>query len=80
MSRVLFSLLIVGALIVGVIWAADYDRGFFLLNKEYEQKVLLRFGGVVGDAITEPGFRWKIPLLLVVLFLVQMIHRGSSSP
>ncbi len=80
MSRVLFPLLIVGALIVGVIWAADYDRGFLLLNKQYEQKVILRFGGVVGDPITEPGFRWKIPLLDQVVTYDRRLQYLNAKP
>ncbi len=33
-----------------------------LINKEGQQKVILRLSGVQG-AITEPGFGWKIPIL-----------------
>ena len=80
MSRALFTLLILGALGVGAIWAADYDRGFLLINKEYEQKIILRFGGVVGKPLTEPGFAWKIPLLDQVVTFDRRLQYLDAKP
>ena len=79
MSRVLFPLLILGALIVGVIWAADYDRGFLLINKEPEQRVILRLGGVVREII-EPGFGFKIPILDQVVTLDRRLQYLNAKP
>ena len=80
MSRVLFAILVLGASVVGVIWAADYDRGFLLINKEYEQKIILRFGGVVGEPLTEPGFGFKIPLLDRVVTYDRRLHYLNAKP
>ena len=35
--------------------------GFFIVN-ETEQVVITQFGNPVGEAVTEPGLNFKIPL------------------
>jgi membrane protease subunit HflC len=79
-NRVVFLFLVLGAVVVGNLWAANYDMGFLLLNKEYEQKILLRLGGVVGEAITEPGFRVKIPLLDEVVTFDRRLQYLNAEP
>ena len=80
MNRIVFAFLIIGALAVGVVWAADYDRGFLLINKEYEQKIVLRLGGVVGEPIIKPGFAWKLPIIDKVVTYDRRLQYLNAEP
>ena len=66
MRRVLFLGLIVAASFVALLWAGQYDSGPFVITKQYEFRVVLRFGNPVG-VLTEPGLSLRIPLVDQVL-------------
>jgi len=61
-TRFLYLLLVVAAICVGTLWAADFGYGPIVVTREYESKVVLRFGEAV-DVLTEPGLSYRLPLL-----------------
>lgn len=48
--------------IVAVILAAAVLSGLYVVN-ETEQVIITQFGDPVGDAVTEPGLHFKVPLI-----------------
>jgi len=61
-SRVLFPLLVLVAAIVGTIWMGHLGYGPLVINREGEERVILRLGDPVS-VIPEPGLAFRIPLL-----------------
>ncbi|MGH0037802.1 MAG: protease modulator HflC [Myxococcota bacterium] len=62
MSRILFPLLIVVALFVSLIWMGNLGWGPVVINREGEERVILRLGNPV-KVIPEPGWALRVPLL-----------------
>ena len=52
--RFLFGLIVLGALIVGLLWAAQYDMGPLVINRADEYRLVLRLGKPVAE-LTEAG-------------------------
>lgn len=52
--RFFFLLVVFGAVIVGALWAAQFDRGPIVINRADEYRLVLRFGRPVAE-LTEPG-------------------------
>jgi membrane protease subunit HflC len=66
--RLLLPLLLLVSLLVGMIWAAEFDQGPFVITKENQFKVIVGLGGPKA-VLTEPGWdpsAWRIPLVDVV--------------
>jgi membrane protease subunit HflC len=64
-SRVLFPLLVIVAIAVSLIWIGNLGWGPIVINREGEERVILRFGNPV-KVIPEPGWALRVPLLDVV--------------
>jgi membrane protease subunit HflC len=65
----IFSLLVlVAAVVVGSLWAAQYDRGPIVINRADEYRLVLRLGAPhaelidPGIAMTDEFVGWKLPL------------------
>lgn len=54
MIRLLSTLIVFGAIVVGALWAAQYDRGPIVINRADEYRLVLRFG-VPQPELIEPG-------------------------
>ena len=52
--RFLFGLIVLGALVVGLLWAAQYDMGPLVINRADEYRLVLRLGKPVAE-LTEAG-------------------------
>lgn len=65
MSRVLFPLLVLVALLVSLIWMGNLGWGPVVINREGEERLILRFGNPV-KVMPEPGWALRVPLLDVV--------------
>ncbi len=74
MIRILFGMIVLGALAVGLLWAAQYDKGPLVINRADEYRLVLRLGKPVAE-LTEAGVgrmgdtEWpfiRLPLLDVV--------------
>lgn len=79
MRRLLFGLLVFVAVFVGLLWAAQYDAGPIIITREYEQKLVLRFGDPV-KILDEPGLSWRIPLLDQVLVYDRRLQYLDAQP
>jgi len=55
MRRLLLPLLLLVSLLVGLIWAAEYDRGPLVVTKENQFKVIVGLGGPKA-VLVEPGW------------------------
>ncbi|MAG29830.1 MAG: hypothetical protein CL908_02925 [Deltaproteobacteria bacterium] len=68
--KVLFPIIVVGALVVASLWAAQFDQGPLVINRADEYRLVLRFGKPVAE-LKEAGIAgmWgpRIPLLDDVL-------------
>ena len=42
--RFFFVLVVVAAIAVGSLWAAQFDQGFLVVNREDQYRILLRLG------------------------------------
>lgn len=54
MMRIFFFLVVLGAIVVGALWAAQYDQGPIVINQADEYRLVLRFGAPKAELI-EPG-------------------------
>lgn len=54
MIRLLFTLVVLGALAVGALWAAQYDKGPIVINRADEYRLVLRLGKPVAE-LTDAG-------------------------
>jgi membrane protease subunit HflC len=52
--RFVFGLIVLAALAVGLLWAAQYDMGPLVINRADEYRLVLRFGAPVAE-LTEAG-------------------------
>lgn len=52
--RFLFGPIVLGALIVGLLWAAQYDKGPLVINRADEYRLVLRLGKPVAE-LTQAG-------------------------
>ncbi|MCB9722913.1 MAG: protease modulator HflC [Spirochaetaceae bacterium] len=52
--RFFFTLLVVGAVVVAALWAAQYDSGPIVINRADEYRLVLRFGEPVAE-LTDAG-------------------------
>ena len=53
--RIVFVPIVMVAAVVGLLWAAQIDRGPIVINRADEYRLILRFGQPVAE-LTEPGF------------------------
>lgn len=53
--RIVLVPVVIVAAIVGLLWAAQFDRGPIVINRADEYRLILRFGQPVAE-LTEPGF------------------------
>jgi membrane protease subunit HflC len=53
--RIIFVPIVMVAAVVGLLWAAQIDRGPIVINRADEYRLILRFGQPVAE-LTEPGF------------------------
>lgn len=53
--KAFFSLVVLGALIVSALWAAQFDMGPIVINRADQYRVVLRFGQPIEPAFTEAG-------------------------
>lgn len=60
--RFFFVVVVLAALVVGVIWAAQLDRGPLVINPEGQYRIVLRLGKPIKEMV-EAGWTWRIPLL-----------------
>ncbi len=60
--RVFFVVVVLAALVVGMIWAAQFDRGPLVINREGQYRIVLRLGKPIKEMV-EAGWTWRIPLL-----------------
>lgn len=60
--RFFFVVVVLAALFVGMIWAAQLDRGPLVINREDQYRIVLRLGKPI-DEMVEAGWRLRIPLL-----------------
>lgn len=63
--RGLSILIVLGAIVVGLLWAAQVDRGVFVINRADEYRLVLRFGQPVKE-LKEAGLAgmwWRIPFV-----------------
>jgi membrane protease subunit HflC len=52
--RFFFLLVVIGAIAVGSLWAAQFDQGFLVINREYQYRIILRLGRPIAE-MTEAG-------------------------
>lgn len=80
MRRLLFLVLVLAAAVVGLIWAGNYGYGPVVITREYEQKLVLRFGNPV-KVLTAPGIWWfRIPLMDRVEVFDRRLQSLDASP
>jgi len=60
--RFFFVLVVLAALLVGMVWAAQVDRGPLVINREDQYRIILRLGRPI-DEMVEAGWRLRVPLL-----------------
>ena len=60
--RLFFVAVVLAALVVGLIWAAQFDRGPLVINREGQYRIVLRLGKPIEEMV-EAGWRLRIPLL-----------------
>lgn len=60
--RFLFGLIVLTALCVGGIWAAQFDQGPLVINREDQYRIILRLGKPIRE-MTEATWTLRIPLL-----------------
>ena len=74
----LIGCLVLGT-VVGLIWLANFDLGPLVINEEFEQKVILRFGNPV-KTFTEPGWGIRIPLVDSVRVFDRRLQYLNAEP
>ena len=52
--RFFFLFVVIGAIAVGSLWAAQFDQGFLVINREYQYRIILRLGRPIAE-MTEAG-------------------------
>lgn len=65
--------------IIAFILVLGAFQGFYIVN-EYEQVVVTQFGRPVGDAITTPGVKFKVPFLQKANFFDKRFLEWDGSP
>ena len=75
--RVFFLFIVIGAVIVASLWAAQFDRGPVVINRADEYRLVLRLGKPIAE-LKEPGlagmFYPRIPFLDEVLVFDKKIQ------
>jgi membrane protease subunit HflC len=78
--KAFFSLIVVGALLVSAIWAAQFDMGPIIINRADQYRVVLRLGQPLEPALTDAGiamtdhfFGAKLPFRIPFI-RVPLIH------
>ncbi|MDP6977697.1 MAG: protease modulator HflC [Myxococcota bacterium] len=82
MGRVLLPLLLVMAIVVGLLWAAEYGYGPIVITKENEYKVIVGLTGPRKE-IKEPGWDptvWVIPFVDEVLTYDRRLRYLNAPP
>jgi membrane protease subunit HflC len=66
--RAIFALIVLAAIAVGIVWAAQFDLGPLVINREYQYRIVLRLGRPIAE-MKEPGLRLRIPFVDEVMVL-----------
>jgi membrane protease subunit HflC len=66
--RAIFALIVLAAIAVGIVWAAQFDLGPLVINREYQYRIVLRLGRPIAE-MKEPGLRLRIPFVDDVMVL-----------
>ena len=61
--RILFALIVVAALLVGSLWAAQVDQGPLVINREYQYRIILRLGRPIAEMKEASYFFPRIPFI-----------------
>ena len=62
--RFFFLLVVIGAIVVGSLWAAQFDQGFLVINREYQYRIILRLGRPIAEMIEAGPYRGiRIPFI-----------------
>jgi membrane protease subunit HflC len=62
--RLLFVALVLLALAVGLVWAGNYGYGPLVITREFEQKLVLRWGADPVKVLDQPGiWPFRIPVI-----------------
>lgn len=79
MRRLVLPLLVLAGLAGGLLWAGNYGYGPFVIVREDQIKMLLRFGEVV-QTLDEPGLAFRIPGLDDVLTYDARLQYLNAAP
>ena len=79
MRRFLFTLLVVSASVVGLIWAGEFGYGPIVISKEDQHKVVLRLGDPVA-VLTGPGRVLRVPILDTVQVFDRRLQHLNAKP
>lgn len=79
MRRLFLVAVLLAGTAVGLVWLANFDLGPLVINEEYEQKVILRFGNPV-KVMTKPGWALRIPLVDSVRVFDRRLQYLSAEP
>ena len=77
--RRFFPLIVIAAIGVALLWAANFGWGPIVLVREGEAKIVLRFGEAV-KVLDEPGLDWRIPLIDSVLSYDARLQYVNAAP
>ncbi len=61
--RVFFLLIVLAALVVASLWAAQLDQGPLVINREYQYRLVLRLGRPIEEMIEPDYFAPRIPFV-----------------
>jgi membrane protease subunit HflC len=71
--------LLLAAIAVALLWAADFGMGPVIITREDQHKIVLRLGNPV-KTLDEPGLSWRIPLLDDVLVFDKRLQYLNAQP
>jgi membrane protease subunit HflC len=61
--RFFMLLLVTIAVVVGSLWAAQFDQGFLVINREYQYRIILRLGRPIAEMKEAGYYLGRIPFL-----------------
>jgi modulator of FtsH protease HflC len=61
--RSFFILVVIAAIVVGSLWAAQFDQGFLVINREYQYRIILRLGRPIAEMKEAGYFLGRIPFI-----------------
>ena len=79
MRGFLFAALVLAAVAVALLWAADFGLGPVIITREDQNKIVLRLGNPV-KTLDEPGISWRVPLLDTVRVFDRRLQYLNAQP